>query len=96
VIKRHTLGEGDKTGLRNLKRFTVVRMEMWVCVSAEHSCRDLVHKGTSAYGRGNVITLRSLALLQEAGLVWLSAITGQCGRYAGIWTQAEGLSTLRD
>jgi len=37
-----------------------------------------------------------LALLQEAGLVWLSAITGQCGRYAGIWTQAEGLSTLRD
>ena len=63
VIKSHLLGPSDKVTLRSHERFIILTMEISDFSSSEISCRDLVKKCMSELTEGNVLTLRSLALL---------------------------------
>lgn len=63
VIKKHFLGFSVKSTLKGLERLVILSMEMSEFDKSEKSCRDLIQKSESELGDGNILTLRSLALL---------------------------------
>ena len=63
VIKSHLLGTSDRVTLKSHERCIILTMEISDFSSSEVSCRDLIKRCVSELGDGNVLTLRSLALL---------------------------------
>ena len=63
IIKQHLLGPSDRMTLKSQERLVILTMEMSDFSGSEVSCRDLIEKAKSELGEGNVLTLRSLALL---------------------------------
>lgn len=63
IIKQHFLGLSDRSTLKGLERIIILSMEMSEFDKSEKACRELIKTSRFELGDGNVLTLRSLALL---------------------------------